>query len=85
MNLKEYLLSFLIGANPLVITLFYYYVRDIPERRYNLAQYDLTAGLYFGTMNVLSKYLGINFGLSLRTCLIMINIVAILFTEYLVK
>lgn len=66
--MKEYIKSFVIGSSAPVFLPFFAGVKAIPrtQRNYSYDPYTFKAPLYFGVMNVISRFLGEKFNLSLK-------------------
>ena len=62
----NYLKSFIIGANILVVVLFYISVQLNKNKKYSFEQYAFIAPLYFGCMNIISTLIGNKYNISLR-------------------
>lgn len=53
MSQNNYLKSFVVGSSGPVVLPFFYGVTQLPERKFKLSSYMLTAPLFFGIANVL--------------------------------
>lgn len=81
----DYIKSFIIGSSLPVILPFNYVVQQISETTIDKETYPIKASLYFGSANVLSKYIGNHMGWNLKkrlfiTCIISILIIIITIT-----
>jgi hypothetical protein len=83
----SYLKSFIIGSSLPTVLMFYFLFFSIPDsiKNYSNEQYALVAPLYFGFMNMLSLFVGNLIGLKLRSRLLMISIISIIYILASVK
>ena len=62
----NYLKSFLIGANILVVAMFYISVQLNKKKNYTFDQYAFIAPMYFGVMNIISTIIAKKYKIGLR-------------------
>lgn len=82
--MQQYLVSFLIGGNP-VSALLFRQVKHYKRRTFDFDTYISLVPLYFGALSVLARAIREVFDLDLRVSLVVTNIISVLFIILLTR
>ena len=84
---NSYIRSFVIGSSLPVFMHFFLSVQKIDNKlkNYTYEDYSIIAPLYLGFMNMISLYIGRQFGLTLRERLFYISLISVVFVNIIAR